>query len=212
MKAIYLNLDDALRAVLAGETPAQSQVPLAVTIPAGQTAAVFSQSGTATKTADTGSNVSDIAWAFSPSLGDAIATDVALGLSQVLASESASVYAVAGDSFTATAEIYSGATVLATVKITVLVRREQAQGPVDLVDFTPPAAAPSAADIRSALVAAGNGALDGVDLGGALINAKAADDSNKPTRIVADIEDEPFVAECDALNSLNVALGSTAAT
>lgn len=166
MKAIYLNLDDALRAVLAGETPAQSQVPLAVTIPAGQTAAVFSQSGTATKTADTGSNVSDIAWAFSPSLGDAIATDVALGLSQVLASESASVYAVAGDSFTATAEIYSGATVVATVKIPVLVRREQAQGPVDLVDFTPPAA-PSAADIKSALVAAGDEALAGVNLNGA---------------------------------------------
>ena len=154
MKAIYLNLDGAIAAVLAGETPAQPQVPLAVTIPAGQSVAVFNQSGTATKTADTGSNVSDIAWAFSPSLGDAIATDVALGLSQVLASESASVYAVAGDSFTATAEIYSGATVVATIKISVLVRRETASGPVDLVDFTPPAALTADA-INTALVAAG---------------------------------------------------------
>ena len=212
MKAIYLNLDAAVRAVLAGETPAQSQVPLAVTIPAGQTAAVYAQTGTATKTAAAGSNVTGITWAFSPSLGDAIASGVAPGMSQVLASESASVYAVAGGSFVATAAIKNSDTTLATVALTVIVNREQAQGPVDLVDFTPPAAAPSAADIRSALVAAGNGALDGVDLGGALINAKAADDSNKPTRIVADIEDEPFVAECDALNSLNVALGSTAAT
>ena len=169
MKAIYLNLDGAIAAVLAGETPAQPQVPLAVTIPAGQSVAVFNQSGTATKTADTGSNVSDIAWAFSPSLGDAIATDVALGLSQVLASESASVYAVAGDSFTATAEIYSGATVVATIKISVLVRRETASGPVDLVDFTPPAALTADA-INTALVAAGPSALAGVYIDGAKLS------------------------------------------
>lgn len=166
MKAIYLNLDDALRAVLAGETPAQPQVPLAVTIPAGQTAAVFAQTGTAAKTADAGSAVTGIIWSFSPSLGDAIASGVAPGMSQVLASETASVYAVAGDSFTATAAIKNGDTVLATVTITVIVNREQASGPVDLVDFTPPAAAPTAADINAALVAAGRTALAGVCLNG----------------------------------------------
>lgn len=166
MKAIYLNLDAALRAVLAGETPAQPQVPLAVTIPAGQTAAVYAQTGTASKTADAGSAVTGIAWTFSPSLGDAIATGVAPGMSQVLASETASVYAVSGDGFTATATIKNGDTTVGTVAVQVVVNRETLDGPVDLVDFTPPAAAPSAADIKSALVAAGPGALEGVSLDG----------------------------------------------
>ena len=170
MKAIYLNLDAAVRAVLAGETPAQSQVPLAVTIPAGQTAAVYAQTGTATKTAAAGSNVTGITWAFSPSLGDAIASGVAPGMSQVLASETASVYAVAGGSFVATAAIKNSDTTLATVALTVIVNREQAQGPIDLVDFTPPAAAPTAAGIKSALVAAGVGALEGVHIDGAKLS------------------------------------------
>ena len=169
MKAIYLNLDDALRAVLAGETPAQPQLPLAVTIPAGQTAAVFAQTGTASKTADAGSAVTGITWTFSPSLGDAVATGVAPGMSQVLASETASVYAVSGDGFIATATIKNGDTVLATVAITMVVNRETASGPVDLVDFTPPATAPTAAQIRSALVADGHEALAGVGLGKAII-------------------------------------------
>ena len=168
MKAIYLNLDDALRAVLAGDAPVQPQVPLAVTIPAGQSAAVYAQTGTATKTSDAGSNVTGVTWTFSPSLGDAIASSVSPGLSQVLASESASVYAVTGGSFTATAAIKNSDTTIATVAITVIVNRETASGPVDLVDFTPPAAAPTAADIKSALVAAGSGALAGVDLDGTL--------------------------------------------
>jgi hypothetical protein len=55
----------------------------------------------------------------------------------------------------------------------VLVRRETASGPVDLVDFTPPAAAPTAADIRTALVAAGDEALSGVDIDGTLFGANA---------------------------------------
>ena len=171
MKAIYINLDDSLRAVLAGETPAQSQVPLAVTIPAGQTAAVYAQTGTAAKTADAGSAVTGITWTFSPSLGDAIATGVAPGMSQVLASETASVYAVAGDGFTATATIKNGDTTVGTFSVQVVVNRETLDGPVDVVDFTPPAAAPSAADIKSALVAAGSGALAGVSLSGTVLNS-----------------------------------------
>ena len=163
MKAIYLNLDDALRAVLAGVAPVQPELPLAVTIPVGQSAAVFAQTGTASKTAAAASNVTGVTWTFSPSLGEAIASSVSPGLSQVLASESANVYAVSGDSFTATAAIKNSDTTLATVAIQVLVRREQASGPVDVVDFAPPSA-PSAADIKSALVAAGTGALAGVSL------------------------------------------------
>ena len=174
MKAIYLNLDAAVAAVLAGEKPVQPELPVAVTIPAGQTAAVYAQTGTAAKTADAGSAVTGITWTFSPSLGDAIASSVSPGMSQVLSSESANVYAVTGGAFTATAAIKNSDTTLATIVIGVIVNRETVEGPVDLVDFTPPAAAPSAADIKSALVAAGDTALEGVRLGGAIILADSA--------------------------------------
>ncbi len=170
MKAIYLNLDDALRAVCSGRKVVQPQVPLAVTIPAGQSAAVFAQTGTASHTSSTGSDVTEITWTFSPSLGDAIASSVSPGMSQVLASESASVYAVSGDGFTATATIKNVATTLGTFAVQVVVNRETLDGPVDLVDFAPPAAAPSAAQIKSALVAAGTGALEGVSLAGTVLN------------------------------------------
>lgn len=139
MKAIYINLDAAVAAVLAGRKVVQSMLPLAVTIPAGQSAAVYAQTGTAAKTADAGSAVTAIAWTFSPSLGDAIATGVAPGMSQALASETASVYAVSGDSFTATAAIKNGGTTVATITVQVVVNRETLDGPVDLVDFQAPA-------------------------------------------------------------------------
>ena len=199
MKAIYLNLDDALRAVLAGETPAQPQVPLAVTIPAGQSAAVYAQTGTAAKTADAGSNVTGVTWTFSPSLGDAIASSVSPGLSQVLASESANVYAASGDSFTATAAIKNSDTTLATVAIRVLVRREQASGPVDLVDFTPPAAALTAAQINTAL--GGSGAAEGQPLKGvSLTNA-----TNAPAPSAADIRSTLIDVGIGALDGVNLA-------
>ena len=163
MKAIYLNLDDAVRAVCAGRKVVQSILPLSVTIPAGQTAAVFAQTGTAAKTDDAGSAVTGITWTFSPSLGDAIATGVAPGMSQVLASETASVYAVTGGSFVATAAIKSGDTTVGTFAVQVVVNRETLDGPVDLVDFTPPAAV-TAASINAAL--GGTGVADGAPLNG----------------------------------------------
>ena len=166
MKAIYINLDGAIAAVCAGRKVVQPRIPLAVTIPAGQTAAVYAQTGTASKAADAGSAVTAVTWSFSPSLGDAIAQNVAPGMSQVISSETASVYAVSGDGFTATATIKNSDTTVGTFAVQVIVNRETLDGPVDLVDFTPPAAAPSAADIKSALVAAGEGALKGVDISG----------------------------------------------
>ena len=177
MKAIYINLDGAIAAVCAGRKVVQSMLPLAVTIPAGQTAAVYAQTGTAAKTADAGSAVTGITWTFSPSLGDAIAQNVAPGMSQVLSSETASVYAVAGDSFTATAAIKNSDTTVGTFSVQVVVNRETLDGPVDLVDFTPPASGtPSAADINAAL--GGTGAaedqpLKGVNLSGATADAAA---------------------------------------
>ena len=139
MKAIYINLDTAVKAVCAGRKVVQSMLPLAVTIPAGQSAAVYAQTGTAAKTADAGSAVTGITWSFSPSLGNAIAAGVAPGMSQVLASETASVYAVSGDGFTATAAIKNGDTTVATITVQVVVNRETLDGPVDLVDFQAPA-------------------------------------------------------------------------
>lgn len=173
MKAIYLNLDAAVRAVCAGRKVVQSILPLAVTIPAGASAAVFAQTGTAAKTADAGSAVTGITWTLSPSLGDAIASGVAPGMSQVLASETASVYAVAGDGFTATATIKNGDTTVGTFSVQVVVNRETIDGPIDLVDFQAPAAALTAAQINTAL--GGSGAaeglpLNGVNIGGARLN------------------------------------------
>ena len=61
----------------------------------------------------------------------------------------------------------SDETFVIPVPITVLVRREAASGPVDLVDFTPPAAV-TAASINTAL--GGTGAEEGEPLAGVLIN------------------------------------------
>ena len=95
--------------------------------------------------------------------------------------ETASVYAVPAmaKEINITVTLTDGADenpkTVALPAFTVLVRRETASGPVDLVDFTPPAAV-TAADIKSALVAAGAGALAGVNLGGALANVPGIDD------------------------------------
>lgn len=210
MKAIYINLDDAVRAVCAGRKVVQSILPLAVTIPAGQSAAVYAQTGTAAKTAAAGSAVTGITWTFSPSLGDAIASSVAPGMSQVLASESASVYAVSGDGFAATATIKNGDTTVGTFAVQVVVNRETLDGPVDLVDFTPPASGgtPSAADIRSALVAAGDGALSGVKLGGAILLAPpSAQLENDATQISNGVDS--FALEYLLANEATKVLGSS---
>lgn len=197
MKAIYLNLDGAIAAVCAGRKVAQSMLPLAVTIPAGASAAVFAQTGTAAKTADAGSAVTGITWTFSPSLGDAIATGVAPGMSQVLASETASVYAVSGDGFTATATIKNGDTTVGTFSVQVVVNREQPSGPVDLVDFTPPAAVTAAA-INAAL--GGTGAAEGQPLKGvSLANA-----TNAPAPSAADIRSELVGAGLGALANVDI--------
>ena len=125
---------------------------------------MFAQSGTANKTADAGSNVTSVNWSFSPSPGDAIAEEITLNLSQVLSDEYATgVYAVSGSEFTATATIKNSNTTLATIVIQVVVNRETVEGPVDLVDFTPPATL-TAAQINEAL--GGSGAAEGSPLSG----------------------------------------------
>lgn len=185
MKAIYINLDAYLAPLVAwikagkvGDAPKFSPLPLAVSVGLGESVGVFAQSGTVSGA------VASVSWSFSPSLGDAIASSVSLGLSQILASESASVYAVTGDAFTATATITDVSSPTAgtyAIAFPVVVNRAKAQGPVDLVDFTPPSAV-TAADIKSALVAEGPGALAGVDLGGAILKSSDDPDAN-PTLV-----------------------------
>ena len=178
MKAIYINLDPYLQAVphclnapQPGTVPHFDPLPLAVTIPLGETAVFFLQTGTfadgAAKINAWGDN--DIGWTTNPS---SIVDDTTPGsgtggeasgvaFSSILQSQKTYWGHIGGaTSFGATASVWdSEDNEIAIIPFTVLVRREQASGPVDTVDFTPPAAAPSAADIKSALIAAGPGAL-----------------------------------------------------
>ena len=186
MKAIYISLDPfvaAARGYIAGDTATppvfQDQLPLAVTVPAGQSAALVCQTEA---TVDGGTQpVPFASWTATVGgdsiLSNALSSDYAPAMSGEFVTETASVYAVPATAkeiniaVTLTDGADENPKTVALPAFTVLVRRETAQGPVDLVDFTPPASAPSAAAIKSALVAAGSGALDGVKLDGAIIVA-----------------------------------------
>ena len=186
MKAIYISLDPfvaAARGYIAGDTATppvfQDQLPLAVTVPAGQSAALVCQTEA---TVDGGTQPVPFAtWTATVGgdsiLSNALSSDYAPAMSGEFVTETASVYAVPATAkeiniaVTLTDGADENPKTVALPAFTVLVRRETAQGPVDLVDFTPPASAPSAAAIKSALVAAGSGALDGVKLDGAIIVA-----------------------------------------
>jgi len=202
MKAVYINLDPfvaAARGYIAGDTATppvfQDQLPLAVTVPAGQSAALVCQTEA---TVDGGTQPVPFAtWTATVGgesiLSNALSSDYAPAMSSEFVTETASVYAVPA----AAAEINIAVTLtdgadenpktVALPAFTVLVRRETASGPVDLVDFTPPASgAPSAADIKSALVAAGAGALAGVDLDGAIIYVYNGNPENRSTLLSVD--------------------------
>lgn len=207
MKAIYINLDPfvaAARGYIAGDTATppvfQDQLPLAVTVPAGQSAALVCQTEA---TVDGGTQPIPFAtWTATVGgdsiLSDALSSDYAPAMSGEFVTETASVYAVPATAkevniaVTLTDGADENPKTVALPAFTVLVRREQASGPVDLVDFTPPASggAPSAADIRSALIDAGNEALAGVNLGGALLQAEPDGENN--TLAVVDTRDPPI--------------------
>ena len=196
MKAIYINIDPYLQAVAdwlnagaTGTVPCFDPLPVAVTIPLGESACIYCAGKGARETdPDTDGFSIDgktlyfmtpASGAFSDGIpADAIDVNVVPGLSALAAAQKYFVVAVSGNTITVPVWISDG-DVLSnnpiTFSVPVLVRRETASGPVDLVDFTPPAAAPSAADIKSALVAAGDTALAGVTLGGAILLAKDTD-------------------------------------
>ena len=170
MKAIYINLDPYLAAFAtwlkggkSGPAPSFDPLPLAVTIPLGEGAAYLSpihNSKPIEVTID-GQTLSFIGPEDSP-----IATDQQIpGLSALAPNAYYSVEPISGNDnldFTLT-----DGTDEISIRFRVLVRRETASGPVDLVDFTPPAAAIAAGtDLKGTkfngneiVAAAGTGAL-----------------------------------------------------
>lgn len=131
MKVIYINLDPFVSAIANGTAlPAVPAIPLAVTVPVGQSVGVYCQTGTAT-------GITGITW--SGVSGDGVSA--ALGLSAVLASESGAVYAVGGNTLALTATVKNSDTTVATIPVNVSIIREAASGPIDLIDWQEPAAA-----------------------------------------------------------------------
>lgn len=153
MKAVYINLDPYLQAVAnwlnagkPGTAPSFNPLPLAVTIPLGETAAIYCPSGGAPET-DPGDAANEVTvdgqtlsfyqTADDGVPADAIATNVTPGLSALAPSAKYWVQAVPRDT-SVTVQILDSDGDGYPVTFTVLVRRETASGPVDLVDYTPP--------------------------------------------------------------------------
>ena len=182
MKAVYINLDPYLAAFAAwikggksGPAPSFQPIPLAVAVPLGQDVAVlFPLVGdTEGEFSTNDATIDGVTVKFAESLPpqNVVMYNFVAGLSTVAPSAKYAVALVSGSTASSDIAILDeNEENEMRIPFTVLVNRETASGPVDLVDFTPPAAAPSAADIKSALVAAGTGALEGVSLAGTVLN------------------------------------------
>ena len=184
MKAIYINLDPYLAAFAAwlkgckvGPAPSGPSVPLAVTIPLGEEAAVAIP-GTGTAPDDFPLNEATIdGQAVVFGVDKALPEHVTISYQQTLGlsalAPSAKYAVVPWNAWEADigskVEVFFGESDASGVRITfpILVRSETASGPVDLVDFTPPASAIAAGtDLKGAtfdgneiVAAAGTGAL-----------------------------------------------------
>ena len=207
MKAIYINLDPYLQAVAdwlnagkPGTAPSFNPLPVAVTIPLGQDAVLLVQ-GNSDDGADTEISVDGQTVYMSNSA--VTATDTYYGEFALSAFSGFTYWTrpVSGDTSITIYFKDSDETFVIPVTIPVLVRRETASGPVDLVDFTPPSAALTAAAINTAL--GGTGAVDGSPLKGvSLSNATGA-----PAPSAADIKSALVTAGPTAL--AGVGLGGT---
>ena len=189
MKAIYINLDPYLQAVAdwlnagkPGTVPSFDPLPVAVTIPLGESAGIFFVGG-GDKLDDPGNDpgtatIGEASITFWTIADDgipatAVATNVVPGLSALAPSTKYWLEAVTGDTSFSVYITDSDDDVI-TVTVPVLVRRETASGPVDLVDFTPPASAIAAGtDLEGTkfggneiVAAAGTGALSAPAAGG----------------------------------------------
>ncbi len=190
MKAIYINIDPYLQAVAdwlnagaTGTAPKFDPLPLAVTIPLGESACIYCPSAGEAETdpydSANSATVDGKTLYFAQTAAnlipaDAIAVKVAPGLSTLAPSAKYWVEAVTGDTsatFVITdADVLGDAPIYFTIPV--LVQFEKASGVVDLVDFTPPAAAPTltADAINEALGGAGvsgDAPLYGVNIAGA---------------------------------------------
>ena len=156
MKAIYINLDPYLAAFAewvaggkSGTAPFFDPIPLAVTVPLGQNLGIYCPGYGGDPAAFV---VGDVTMTvvghgqWSPGDGENIATGLAPGFSAFPGTEEFpqryAIKAVDSDDFVFSVDYgdYDTGTDW-TINFRILVRRETASGPVDLVDFTPPAAA-----------------------------------------------------------------------
>lgn len=213
MKAIYINLDPYLAQIAAwlkggksGPAPTFQPLPLAVTIPLGESACIYlpsgGEAGTGPDDSPDSATISGQSlwfWSAEDAIPESpIAVKAVPGLSVLAPSAKYYVVAVTGDTTAKFAICDSTGTDFFYFSIPVLVRRETASGPVDLVDFTPPATAPSAADIKSALVAAGNTALEGVCLNGTKWLLEGETDLSSVYLSAAPSNDNPALAVTSA--------------
>lgn len=198
MKAIYINIDPYLQAVAAwlkagkpGTVPSFNTLPLAVTIPLGESAAIFLQGQSASDPTgpvqdwdDFDSNYITVdGYSMYARLGISSPGDILDGLSVpgFSALAPAAKYVVTPITDSIDVSVLMGGTGVDDPEITftipVLVRRETASGPVDLVDFTPPASGtPSAEQINAAL--GGSGATEGSPLAGVPMRGASFSNTN----------------------------------
>lgn len=204
MKAIYINLDPYLAAFAAwikggkvGDAPKFAPLPLAVTLPLGESAAIYLEKAWVAEDEDYGPDVLTIdgttvgVSATIAGEGDALARDVVPGISALAPAAKYAVLPVTGDA-SVLVYINDGESDVGEIRITVLVRREQSSGPVDLVDFTPPP------DMR------------GVSLAGAIIQATG--DEATATLYNGGGDTNAYPLGVDSPSNLAYALGGTSAS
>lgn len=182
MKAIYINLDPYLAAFAAwlkagnpGTVPHFDPLPLAVTVPMGASVGILCQAaGSSSQTMSFDSVTVDgqsIGVSVDDAVGglstNAVAWEYVPGFSALAPSAKYYIATVTGSSVAPVVSLFDEYDNQFDIPFTVLVRRETASGPVDLVDFTPPAAAIAAGtDLKGTkfngneiVAAAGTGAL-----------------------------------------------------
>ena len=222
MKAVYINLDPYLQAFAnwinagkSGDAPKFDPLPLSVTIPLGESAAIYlpdagTSEGTQEGNSVTIDGVSLIFGVGSVPWESVIASEVVPGLSTLAPSAKYAVAPFAGGDVSVA--IYDEDEYEYDITFTVLVRREQASGPVDLVDFTPPAAALTADAINTAL--GGTGAQEGSPLAGVSLGRANIVATNKDgaTTFTVNDDGDPIIIKADSGTILGAALGADTAS
>jgi hypothetical protein len=188
MKAIYINLDPYLAAIAAwikggktGGAPHFDPLPLAVTVPLGQDVAIAAL-GAPDDTYIPSFVVGDVTlYAYECGLynweedADWVEKGVALPFSAYPPTEgypqTYNVARISGDTATVKINISTDEDIT-DISFPILVRRETASGPVDLVDFTPPAAAIAAGTDLNGCTFDGNAIEAAADTG--VLSAPAA--------------------------------------